>query len=122
MLGSQVFWWFRAMALKLLLISGLFAFAGLIGSECIMRSQRDRSSYPKPALGIERGNLFAAMVTFVVVSLACAFIPYLTDLTEETVLKIASLLITCGLGLSVMFLVSFVCVTITHVRLRRRWR
>lgn len=116
-LGSQVFLWFRAMVLKLLLILGLFAFAGLVGSECIMRPQRDRSAYLKPAPSIERGSLFAAVVTFVVVSLSCAFIPYLTDLTEETVLKIAGLLIVCGLGLSVTFLISFVYMTIAHVRL-----
>ena len=119
-LGPHVILWFRAIATELILVLSLFAFAGLATSQRMARllgpvlgsSQESVSDIDRKVVG--------AMIAFIPVSLACAFIPYLSDLSNRALLKTARVLIISGLGFSMAFAVSFIYVTVDQARFRCR--
>jgi hypothetical protein len=121
-LGSRVLLWLQVIATKLILISGLLAFAGLATGQHMMRPGRDRSFDQKTIPGAGRTNLVVIMVTVIAVTLACGFITYLTDLSERTLIEIANILLFGGFGAFVMFMASFLYITVAEARLRRRYR
>lgn len=121
-LGSRVLLWLQVIATRLILILGLLAFAGLAVGQLMMRSRRNQPSDQKERPSAGRTNLVVIMATVIAVSLVCVFIPYLTDLSEKTLLEIANILLVSGFGAFAMFTASFLYITVAEVRLYRRYR
>jgi len=119
-LGPDMFSWLRAIATKLILALSLFAFGGLVTGQCMVRLLRKILYSDQEIVPDIVKKMFVVTLASIPVLLACAFVPYLSDLSKRALLKTAKVLIISGLGFSVAFTASFIYVTVAQARLRRR--
>jgi formate hydrogenlyase subunit 3/multisubunit Na+/H+ antiporter MnhD subunit len=120
-LGPRIFIGLQAIADVLLLILAFFAVGGLImGAEEKRRLaplfKYAESFSQKTSLRAERRRLFTAIISFIVVSVLCAFVPYLANQSERTLFNMAAMLVIAGLGFSTMFAVSFILLSVVSAR------